>query len=299
MLSLRKLFNIARKQEWKVSYSKEDKTVELENWSPADQDLVIELEASSPEELIESLRYYIESYNPWEEAQIWIKDGKGQRGAPEDPEDVLRDMKECKKMMKNLLEAWTKPNYERKSSYDVCIMPCVNVQVSVNDPHHPTDEEMRDIINEAYEKAKDNIEDLLQEDNLESVTLINEDTKKAPLIWQRPICPLPDLVSFTKAFNNQTKTLLYKALGIINNYNGSKIQKLTSGEKAVDMDDAWVIIDKRGSRLRDKRVQKTYDPENKKAFRNKCAKTDIRLIDVANNLSSDYTLIFNIADFLS
>ena len=299
MKTIKQLIEIAEKLGWSANYIKEDKEFELEAYSPADQDFLVYLNARSPKEMMSSLEKRIIAYDPWEEAQLWIRNGKGQNGAPENPEDVLADMKACKQMMSDLLKTWKENKTKKISSYDICISPVANIQAHVKDPLHPTIQETEMLTDMAIEKIRDNLEYLLIGDNLEFITLVEDDIKKEPLIWYAPVYPYPDCTTFNKAYKGQTQELLYKALGVINNYKGDKLVKLPSGEKAVDFDDAWIIIRKEGSFLRDKRLQRMYDPKDKASFKKKSKEEDICLATLAQELASNYEVILDIADFLS
>lgn len=58
-------------------------------------------------------------------------------------------------------------------------------------------------------------------------------------------------------FKENYEALLKQALDAINNYNGSKAVALATGEKAIDFDDAWLILrGPKGPALRDKRDQR-------------------------------------------
>lgn len=58
-------------------------------------------------------------------------------------------------------------------------------------------------------------------------------------------------------FKENYEALLKQALDAINNYNGNKAVALATGEKAIDFDDAWLILrGPKGPALRDKRDQR-------------------------------------------
>lgn len=113
MNTIEQLIKIAEDNGWKVHI---DGDYTFEQYSDAGQDFFFTLNANTADELIRELADYIEYYNPFEEAQLWIRDGHGVNGAPYDAEDVYNDMKDCKQMMQELLDAW---NEEGKAVIDI------------------------------------------------------------------------------------------------------------------------------------------------------------------------------------
>lgn len=122
--TIKNLIKIAEDLGWKMEkedYGDERRGYCLSQYSPAGQDFFFSIESGtqkheSAETLIQSLEDYIKGYNPFEEAQLWIKDGHGQNGAPDDPMDVIKDMEECKHMMQELLSAWKE---DKKQSFTI------------------------------------------------------------------------------------------------------------------------------------------------------------------------------------
>lgn len=104
MKTIEELIQIAEDNGWNVDIDGKDYT--LAQYSNAGQDFFFTITADTAEELITDLSDYIEGYNPFEEALLWIRDGHGVNGAPYDAEDVYNDMKDCKKMMQELLAEW-------------------------------------------------------------------------------------------------------------------------------------------------------------------------------------------------
>lgn len=70
---------------------------------------------------------------------------------------------------------------ERVSSYDVCIAPMVNVQLTVKDPRNPSQQERETIIQLAIQAILSDTEGLLCQDNLESIKLYEENVEEGPL----------------------------------------------------------------------------------------------------------------------
>lgn len=59
---------------------------------------------------------YYDSYDPYEEAALWIgEDGHGRNGAPHDLADILDDMKECKENVKKLIDLLNQELREHKA----------------------------------------------------------------------------------------------------------------------------------------------------------------------------------------
>lgn len=70
---------------------------------------------------------------------------------------------------------------ERISSYDVCIAPMVNVQLTVKDPKNPSQQERQTIFELAKQAILNDAEGLLCPDNLESIKLYEQDIDEGPL----------------------------------------------------------------------------------------------------------------------
>lgn len=75
-----------------------------------------------------------------------------------------------------------------KCSYDVCFTPMVNVTMEdIADPRHPTEKEIETITRKAAWALLEESEEYINTENLESVTLYEEDVKKGPLSSPVPI----------------------------------------------------------------------------------------------------------------
>jgi len=114
MKTIEELIQIAENNGWNVDIDEKDYT--FAQYSNAGQDFFFTITADTAEELITELSDYIEGYNPFDEALLWIRDGHGVNGAPYDAEDVYNDMKDCKQMMQELLDAW---NEEGEAVIDI------------------------------------------------------------------------------------------------------------------------------------------------------------------------------------
>lgn len=76
----------------------------------------------------------------------------------------------------------------KKCSYDVCFAPIVNVMMKdIVDPKHPTEEEKKAIIKTAAQKLLEESHEKLSGENLESITLYEEDVREGPLFSPVPI----------------------------------------------------------------------------------------------------------------
>lgn len=95
---------------WRSYFSKrgdEDNfDVEFENYTDAGQDLVVSVIVPigfTIMQLANALREFWESYDPDEEASLWVgNDGHGTNGAPYRLSDILKDMNCAKKMIHHL-----------------------------------------------------------------------------------------------------------------------------------------------------------------------------------------------------
>ncbi len=77
----------------------------------------VELKDGDVNTLIENMSDYYESYDPDEEASLWIgPDGHGKNGAPYRITDIVKDMEQCEEMVRNLLYA-LEESY-RKGEFD-------------------------------------------------------------------------------------------------------------------------------------------------------------------------------------
>ena len=62
-----------------------------------------------------------------------------------------------------------------------------------------------------------------------------------------------------KSFTKRHTDLRTEALAAINTYNGPKARTLPTGEKAIDMDDSWLVIGNGNPFLRNKRDQRLHE----------------------------------------
>lgn len=105
-----KVTAIAENDDWSVyNHDDEYNTVDLyiSKYSSMDQDFgfYIECKTGDTDEFIKAVEDYYNSYDPDEEAALWIgSDGHGHNGAPYNLSDILEDMKDCKSNVKGLID---------------------------------------------------------------------------------------------------------------------------------------------------------------------------------------------------
>lgn len=76
----------------------------------------------------------------------------------------------------------------KKCSYDVCFVPMINVTMEdIADPRHPTEEEIEAITRKAAWALLEEYEEHVNIENLESVTLYEENIEEGPLSSPVPI----------------------------------------------------------------------------------------------------------------
>ena len=67
--------------------------IAISQYSPEGQDVYFEISGKNESEYIGGLYQICKSFDPAEEASYWIENGLGSNGAPDDPVDVLKDMR--------------------------------------------------------------------------------------------------------------------------------------------------------------------------------------------------------------
>jgi hypothetical protein len=99
-----KIIEKAESLGWGVTCSGSD--ICFENWTSAGQNLIFENNFENIEELLKSLKSRVLNFDIKEEANYWINEqGHGTNGAPFLKKDILKDMREAKKMYKELYNA--------------------------------------------------------------------------------------------------------------------------------------------------------------------------------------------------
>lgn len=79
-----------------------DGSVELENWSPAGEDLNVSL---YEKDVIREMREYANDFDPDEHAEMWIE-VRGKRGVPNSIRTLIDDADEIEKMLETLADAF-------------------------------------------------------------------------------------------------------------------------------------------------------------------------------------------------
>lgn len=119
--------------------------VELEKYSPQDQDFIVSIwfETDNECDFAGRLEEYWRGFDPSEEAINWVgPDGHGINGAPYDLQDIINDMVDCKEMLRELVVKFHNQVYPDKKfdSYDnglTCSIDCYDA----------TDDERQSIYN--------------------------------------------------------------------------------------------------------------------------------------------------------
>lgn len=94
-----KQIEVMESLDWRIHDSGED--IEIENYSPAGEDLVFTLYG---ETLLEAVTELYESYDAEEHAELWI-DNRGKNGVPESIRELLDDADSIEEMLRELAVA--------------------------------------------------------------------------------------------------------------------------------------------------------------------------------------------------
>ena len=110
-----RIIEIAESQGFSVDYKIKSKTVEFtfSQYTNFGQDFSFEatMKDNNIYTLIQEVNDYYEGYDPDEETMLWVgPDGHGKNGAPYRLTDVVKDMEQCKQMIKNLSDALSEAN---------------------------------------------------------------------------------------------------------------------------------------------------------------------------------------------
>ena len=102
---------VAQETDWSVRFDEHngETNIEFESYTDRGQDLIVNIwvadDANIGDVACELYRYW-ESYDPDEEASLWIgEDGHGKNGAPYRLSDLLDDMKNAEQMIEDLHDA--------------------------------------------------------------------------------------------------------------------------------------------------------------------------------------------------
>lgn len=106
-IAIEKLITKINDLGWVIE-QEENNEYRLGKYSPFGQDFSITIEGSTVEELIEDVYEAYVDFDVSAETYLWLDNtGHGRNGAPYEMEDVLEDMKECKKMIVDLYNELT------------------------------------------------------------------------------------------------------------------------------------------------------------------------------------------------
>lgn len=108
-----KIIAIAEKNGWYVhigNNGNNDKVIfEFSKFTPYGQDFNFqaEMEDGDIQTLIDSISYFLDSFDPDSEAYLWLgQDGHGKRGAPYNMKDIVEDMEAAEDMVLDLCVAY-------------------------------------------------------------------------------------------------------------------------------------------------------------------------------------------------
>ena len=99
-----KAIAVAEANGWSAEY--EANGFVFGRFSSAGQDFRVDVDANTPEEMIDELERFYEAYDPEREAMLWVDvlTGKGKNGAPYSLKDIIKDMEELEQSVEALLQ---------------------------------------------------------------------------------------------------------------------------------------------------------------------------------------------------
>lgn len=104
------IISAAEGDDWHVHTEMTDSGVllfEFSKFTPAGQDFnfTAEMKDNAPDTLVKSVKEYYDSFDPDEEAYLWIgEDGHGKNGAPHRIKDIVTDMEAAEEMVYRLFD---------------------------------------------------------------------------------------------------------------------------------------------------------------------------------------------------
>ena len=165
-ITIKTLLGIAESFGWKITpVGFEDSSTGylLCTLSPYGLELRVELPDSdtdgkeSPEVLLNELRKYCYSYNPEQEALLWIgPDAKGRCGAPETLTDVIKDMNGCKRKIQKLLDAWESATGHKQDKTDnsFTVYRIVRIDAEYNPEKTSADDALETAVSKVFSDAR-------------------------------------------------------------------------------------------------------------------------------------------------
>lgn len=100
-MTIKKFIEICKAEGWKVNYDSKSQYVELENSSPAGEDLVICIGGKKSDGFIKDLRDYYENFNSEKHALDWYG---AKRGEPSSLRELLDDAEAIEEMIYSLYQ---------------------------------------------------------------------------------------------------------------------------------------------------------------------------------------------------
>ena len=95
-----KYIDVLESLDWRVCDYTDDGRVEIENYSPAGEDLIVCVDV---ENFPESVDEYARNFDPNEHAAMWIE-SRGKRGIPSSIRTLIDDADAIKEMLKELAD---------------------------------------------------------------------------------------------------------------------------------------------------------------------------------------------------
>ena len=143
-------------------------SVELETYTDAGEDMIINLEEPTKE----CLQKYIDDFDIDEEVRIWWPNGRPGNGVPFNTQEEHRaDYRDFLSLLKDIVADWPDGSKKIRASFDVSFNPVVNVWASVGDPKNLTVTERDEIIRRAVDAIRDQLEEKISAENLEDIRL--------------------------------------------------------------------------------------------------------------------------------
>lgn len=143
-------------------------SVELETYTDAGEDMIINLEEPSKK----CLQEYIDTFDIDDEVDKWWVDGVSAPGVPfKTKEEHRADYRAFLSLLKDIVADWPDGSKKIRASFDVSFLPAVNVWASVGDPKNLTATERDEIIRRAVDAVRDQLEEKISAENLEDIRL--------------------------------------------------------------------------------------------------------------------------------
>jgi hypothetical protein len=99
----KKYVDVCEKLDWRIQ-DDDKEWILLENWSPAGEDLFVEVEAKN---LVKNVREFANSFDVDEHVAGWVE-SRGENGVPSSVRDLVVDAEVIEKMLEDLADALEK-----------------------------------------------------------------------------------------------------------------------------------------------------------------------------------------------